>query len=1005
MEEEKNGRKPRRQRKPRRPHLVRKSIALVLALAFGAVVLVAGSIAENPVVSQLATRFLSGAQGVSQETVDATNAAARAASVRTEAEGAVLLQNDGALPLGGDVDRVNVFGWASVDWQGSSSGSGQISSVEVDLIDALNDYGIETNTELTAMYEDFRAPDQRVRTLSSKPEESSVLYEPSIDDERYYTEELLANAKDFSDTAIVVLGRFVGESNDSPLTQYKVTEKDGAVVTDDTRTSLDLSTEEEALLAYAGENYENVVVVINATNALALGAVEQTPGVDAVLLAGYTGQYGAEALPGILWGETNPSGRTVDTFAYDFSTAPSYASSSEHVGAYTGADGLYPADGTMIGNFATPEPYDQVSYLDYSEGIYVGYKWYETADAEGFWADVDNEHGTGYDGVVQYPFGHGLSYTTFDWEVVDAPAAGSALGDEVSVTVRVTNTGDVAGKDVVQLYYGAPYVDGQIEKSAVVLGDYAKTGVLAPGESQELTLTLEARDMASYDAYDANGNGFAGYELDPGTYVLSLRRDAHTVDDAAGASVTLELAEGVQFPTDEVTGAEVSNKFTGEDAIDGVGVDGVDTGQDITYLSRADFAGTYPEVASTREMPEAVAALNLYTEEMAKETWDERGGEMPVTGADNGLRIEENGVITDLGRQLGANADDPQWEDLLDQLTVSEMENLVQNAYSGTSALPSVGRDHETKDADGPAQIGGFVPMNPGTGFPCSTVLAQTFNLELANQTGLLIGQQAAQRGYSGWYAPAVNLHRSPFNGRNYEYCSEDPLLSGEMCGETVSGARDAGVYCYVKHFINNDGEADVYRDSVYVWMTEQALRETYLEPFRILFEEYDGTGLMTSYNRIGAVWAGGSEALLTGVLRDEWGFDGVVVTDYSDHPVFMNGNHLLAAGGDLWMQMMSGQLSSYPDSPAYVQALRDATKHTLFSYLDARVANEAYVEQSGDASAARPQSSALTSPIATLVLVLRVVAVALLALAVWRLVVGIRLKLAERRTKAGSQA
>ena len=1002
MEEEKRERRPR---KPKRPHLVRKSVALVLALVFGAAVMTLGSIAENPMVSQLAARFLGGAQGVSQGAVESTNAAARAASIQTEAEGAVLLQNDGTLPLGDDVDRVNVFGWASVDWQGSGSGSGTVSSVEVDLIDALNAYGIETNTELTAMYEDFQEPGQRPRTLSSKPEESSVLYEPAIDDDRYYTEELLANARDFSDTAFVVIGRFVGESNDSPLTQYKVTEKDGAVVTDDTRTSLDLSAEEEALLAYVGENYENVVVVINATNVLALGSVEQTPGIDGVLLAGYTGQYGAEALPGILWGDTNPSGRTVDTFAYDFETAPSFQSASEHVGVYTGADGLYPADGTMIGNFSTPEPYEQVSYLDYSEGIYVGYKWYETADAEGFWADVANEHGSGYDGVVQYPFGYGLSYTDFDWEVVDAPANGSALGDEVSVTVRVTNTGEVAGKDVVQLYYSAPYVEGQIEKSAVVLGDYAKTNVLAPGESQELTLSLEARDMASYDVYDANGNGFAGYELDPGTYVLSLRRDAHTADDAAGAEVSLTLAEGEQFPTDEATDAEVSNKFTGEDAIDGVGVDGVDTGQDITYLSRADFAGTYPEVASTREMPEEVAALNLFTEEMAKQAWDERGGEMPVTGADNGLAIEGDGVITDLGRQLGSDPDDPQWEDLLDQLSVSEMENLVQNAYSGTAALPSVGRDHETKDADGPAQIGGFTPINPGVGFPCSTVLAQTFNLDLANQMGLLIGQQAAQRGYSGWYAPAVNLHRSPFNGRNYEYYSEDPLISGEMCGSVVSGARDAGVYTYVKHFICNDGEADVYRDGVYVWMTEQTLRESYLEPFRILFEEYGGTGLMSSYNRLGAVWAGGSEALLTGVLRDEWGFDGVVVTDFSDHPAFMNGNHLLVAGGDLWMQMMGGQLSSYPDSPAYVQALRDATKHALFSYLDARVANEAYVQQSGDASVARPESSAISSPIPAVVLVLRVVAVVLVALAVWRLVVGIRLKLAERRAKGDPAA
>ena len=987
--------------KVRRPHLVRKSIALVLAIAFGAVVLAVGGLAGIPAIEQIATRVLGGLeQPAASEAIEATNEEARAASVQTQAEGAVLLANDGTLPLSDDVARVNVFGWASVDWIGGGSGSGGVSSVEVDLLAALNAAGIETNADLTKMYEDFRAPGQRPKTLSSKPEESYILYEPSIDDERYYSADLLASAQEFSDTAIVVVGRYSGESNDSPLSQYKVTEKDGAVQRDESRTTLDLSAEEEALLAYVGENYENVVVVLNTANQMALGALETTPGVDAVLLAGYTGQYGAEALPGILWGDTNPSGKTVDTFAYDLSTAPSYQSASEHVGAYTGADGLYPADGTEIGNFSEPEPYTQVSYLDYSEGIYVGYKWYETADAEGFWADVENEHGAGYDGVVQYPFGYGLSYTSFDWEVVDAPEDGSALGDSASVTVRVTNAGDVAGRDVVELYYGAPYADGQIEKSSVVLGDYAKTKLLEPGESQDVTLEVAARDMASYDCYDANGNGFAGYELDPGSYVLSVRHDAHTTDDAEGASVTLELAEGVQYPTDEKTGVEVSNKFTGDSAVDGVGVDGVDTGQDITYLSRADFAGTYPEVAGTREMPAAAAELNLFTEEDAVATWEaaSEGLEMPVTGADNGLAIEENGVITDLGRQLGANADDPAWEDLLDQLTVEEMENLVLNGYFGMASLPSVGRDYETKETDGPAQLGGFVPVNPGTGFPSATVLAQTWDLELASQMGLLIGTQASQRGFSGWYAPAVNIHRSPFNGRNYEYYSEDPLLSGEMCGSVVAGARGAGVYCYVKHFICNDGEANVYRDSVYVWMSEQALRENYLEPFRILVEEYGGTGIMTSYNRIGAVWTGGSEALLTGILRGEWGFDGVVVTDFSDHPAFMNGNQMLSAGGDLWMQMLSGELVSCPDSSAYVQALREACKHALFSYLDARVANEAYVTESGNAAAARPASSALVSPLPTVITVLRVVAVALLALAVWRLVVGIRLKRSQRR-------
>lgn len=978
------------------PHMVRKKVFFAFAVAFMVAVMVVGFILENSVSPVVTRLFGTLVDAPSEAAVTATNDSARALASEVEAQGAVLLANDGTLPLSSDATRVNVFGWASTDWQGGGSGSGCVTSVETDLISALNDAGIETNTELTGMYQDFRAAGKRPKTLSSKPEESSVLFEPSIADRTCYTEELLRDARDFSDTAIVVLQRYAGESNDMPLVQYKVNEKNGSVVTDATRTSLDLSTEEEALLAYVGATYENVIVVVNSANPMALGALESTPGIDAVLLAGYTGQHGAEALPRILWGEVNPSGRTVDTYAYDLSSAPSYASASEHVGAYTQADGLYPADGTLNGNFSLPEGYDQVSYVDYSEGIYVGYKWYETADAEGFWDGVSNEHGTGYEGVVQYPFGYGLSYTTFDWKVVDAPPQGSTLGDEASVTVRVTNTGDVAGRDVVELYCSAPYTAGGIEKSSVVLGDYAKTDLLAPGESEDVTLSMTARSRASYDCYDANGNGFTGWELDPGTYTLTLRHDAHAVDDAAGATIELSLPEGRRYPTDEKTGAEVTNRFTGASAVDGVSLDGLGTGQDIAYLSRADFAGTYPAVASSRPMPTGVAALNLYSDD-ERDADDARNATMPTTGARNGLAIERMGVITGLGRKLGSNYDDPQWDSLLDQLTVAEMEQLVTNAYSGASPLPSVGKASETRELDGPAQIGSFVPTNPGTGFPCAVVLSQTWNPELARQVGFACGEQAAQRGLSGWYAPCANLHRTPFGGRDYEYYSEDPLLVGQTCGNVVAGARDAGVYCYVKHLALNDGEAYVYRDGVYTWLSEQALRETYLEPFRTIVEDFGGTALMSSYNRVGAVWAGGSEALLAGVLRGEWGFHGVVVTDFSDHVAYMNGDQMLRHGGDLWMQMSGGSLSSNPSSASYVSELRRATKDFLYAYLDARVANESYVDATGDLPAARPRSSTITTPGSTLLNVLRVVSVALVGIATWRLVVGIRNRRAEK--------
>ena len=356
------------------------------------------------------------------------------------------------------------------------------------------------------------------------------------------------------------------------------------------------------------------------------------------------------------------------------------------------------------------------------------------------------------------------------------------------------------------------------------------------------------------------------------------------------------------------------------------------------------------------------------------------------------LKIEDNGKTTDLGFQLGADFNDPQWDVLLDELTVDEMENMYINAYGGLAELKSVGKA-KSKDADGPAQIGGFTGMGAGTGFPSSSTLAQTWNAELAQEEGRTIGTQALQNGYTGWYAPATNMHRSPFNGRNYEYYSEDSLLSGVICGNTVQGANQAGVYTYVKHFICNDGESGIYRDSVYTWMTEQALRETYLRPFQMLVEDYDAVGLMSSYNRIGAVWAGGSKALLTGILRDEWGFDGAVITDYCDHHSYMNGDQALRAGGSLWMAgFIGGEMAFETGSNSYLQALRRAAKETLYMYLHVRVTNRDYAESIGDTTAVRHAFTTSMFGWRHLVALIDIVAVVLFVLAVRGVVIDVKL-------------
>ncbi len=882
------------------------------------------------------------------------SAAADSLALKIEGEGLVLLQNNNdTLPLSGEVTKVNVFGWSATQWISGGSGSGGSSAAKADFLDALEKAGIQYNTSLIDMYTDFldERPLYGIRTsLNSRSDEQCRLYEPSISDTDYYSEELLAEAEAYSDTAIVVIGRYTGESNDCPKVQYKQTTKNGELITDDTRTYLDLSAEEEELLTYAGSHYENVIVLLNTTNQMSVGAIETIEGVDACILVGCTGDDGTEAVVAALYGEINPSGHLTDTWVYDLTTSTTYANSGyEGLGFYTNGEGYYPADGTTLNiNTGDSSLYEGVAYVDYAEGIYVGYKWYETADAEGYWDDVFNEYGAGYDGVVQYPFGYGLSYTEFAWEIVEASVGELDKDGAVSVTVRVTNIGDTVGKDVVQLYYSPPYYTGEIGKSSVNLVDFAKTDLLEPGESQEVTLTLDVYDMASYDCCDANSNGFAGYELDRGNYIFLVSRSAHDVVD----SFTCTISQSIPYPEDPDTGAAVSNLFTGEDAIDGVSLDGSDSQANITYLTRADFADTFPSgSAQDRAMTENVAALNLYTEEMT-ESWIKEDDEAITTGADNGLSITNaDGSVSELGYALGADYDDPGWDALLDQLTIEEMENMVLHAYSKTGALDSIGKPR-TSELDGPTQVGsfswtfGWTSGSTGRGFPNPTTLAQTFNKDLAYEFGLVSGAEAVQLGLDGWYAPGVNLHRSAFGGRNYEYYSEDSCLTGIFGSLTVKGAKDTGIYTFVKHFAAYDQEAA--RDGVYTWMTEQTLREIYLKPFRMIVIDGGCTGIMSSYNRLGAVWAGGSETLLTCVLRDEWNFHGAVMTDYADHHIYMNGDQMLRAGGDLWMDGWTGSgIFLYETSSnSYQQALRRAVKNVTYMYLDAAYTARQYAEE-----------------------------------------------------------
>ena len=923
--------------------------------------------------------FLVGQGTADSETLKLTREEGEALAEDIVEEGVVLLKNDNdVLPLSREVDtKVNVFGWSSTRWIGGGSGSGRVVPYDDEnnvtgmepntgILEALEKNDIEYNTELSDMYRRYSNFRTKLSqgTLNSYEYEFYRLQEPSINDTNYYSEDLLANAEEYSDTAIVVIGRMAGESSDAPKSQYKGTGT-SSTPDDASRTYLEISTEEEELLEYVTSAYENVIVLVNSTNTMELGFIEDT-GIDACLFVGATGINAATGIVNVMYGDVSPSGKLVDTFAYDLSTAASYANAGiEGERLYTNCNGLYPADGTIYGNVGNNNArYPGVSYVDYQESIYVGYKWYETADTEGFWdsqyaKDLWNIE-NGYDDVVQFPFGYGMSYTEFSWEItnLEIPANSTLeMDDVIKVDVNVTNTGTVAGCDVVELYYSAPYYDGEIEKSSVNLGDFAKTAPIEPGKSQTVTLELKVEDMASYDCYDLNQNGATTFELDGGEYNIYLKKDAHNFSDVLNTSFSAHTSNtitynvpnaGYIYEFDSVTGNEVTNRFTGDDAIDEVSIDGSNAGQDIEFMTRENFEGTFPETLNAaRALNDLGKKYNLYTSTHATQ-WIDPSDEEPVYGADSGLRLYENGVITELGLELGSDFEHSDWDRVLDQLTLTEMRNLTLHGYVKTDAVNSVGKPR-FNDADGPAQMGSFNFSKVGTGYPNATTLAQTWNKRLAYNYGLAIGKDARNLGFDGWYGPGMNLHRSPFGGRNYEYYSEDPMLSGVFGAESVRGAKNAGVYAYLKHLAVYDQES--YRDGLYTWLTEQAFRENYLRPFKDTVQKGGAGGIMTSYNRVGAMWAGGSTALLTNVLRDEWGFNGTVITDYADHHSFMSMDHALRAGGDLFMDgyLNNGNYRFETNSNSFKQALRSACKHILYTGVNTLYQNSIYNESADE--------------------------------------------------------
>lgn len=819
--------------------------------------------------------------------VTASAEAAQEVTLQEAGEGTVLLTNkNNALPL--TAGNVNVFGRGSYysTFGGTGSGAGD-SDTCISLYEGLESAGFSLNSELTSFYEENAIASQDLGLVGT----DFSIYE---NDPADLSDDLIENAKAFSDIAIYVISRVGGEGDDLPMDMGEG--EDGSYYGGESGKSyLELNSAEEGTLKLLEENFGTVIVVLNSTNAMELGFLEDE-GVDAALWTGCFGSVGTKALGQILAGEINPSGKTTDIFAYEVESNPTYYS----FGDYDYTNISYSNSGAMAGTGDAQVGADAYHYVDYVEGIYVGYRYYETAAADGF---ID------YDTTVQFPFGYGLSYTEFSQELLDVAFDGTTI----TASVKVTNTGNVAGKDVVELYYKAPYTMGGIEKSEVNLAGFDKTEVLDPGQSETVTITFTAEDMASYDYQGIKAEN-GGYVLEAGDYEIRLQSDSHNVID----SKTINIEKDFIY-TDSADGKRSSDYITATNLFDDVTY-----GEDIVYLSRADWAGTMPteRAASSKEASDEIVDALLDTSLPLEDTTVAE-----YTTTDNGLTLAD---------MKGVDYDDEKWDQLLDQISISEMTNLIASGGWQTAAVDSIDKVKMT-ECDGPNGLNNLMAnmLSGVTGnmYTNQATLAATWNTELAYQKGVAYAAEAKAYDITGIYGPATNIHRSPFSGRNYEYYSEDGLLSGYMAAAEINGLNDNGVYTYLKHFAVNDQEKNRDAGGLLTWLNEQAMREIYLKGFEIVVKNSDGKGIMSSFNRIGTTPTAESSALLNTVLRDEWNFRGCVITDCVMACTTEDINRSVLSGNDL--QLSYGLISTLSEDITTTvsgqQAMRQATKNILY--------------------------------------------------------------------------
>lgn len=815
---------------------------------------------------------------------DETNEEAAEVAEEIMEDGIVLLKNESLLPLN-ETKKLNIFGWESINPAYGGAGSGGINDLYdiVSLNQGLENAGFSINQELVDFYNNYGADNPEM----SIQKQSWTLPEPPVDT---YSDELIKSAKEYSDVAVVVLSRKAGEGhNDIPMDVRKAAYDNNSDEYDDFPEGehyLQLSQTERDMVDMVCSNFDNVIVVYNGANQFELGFADEYPQIKSVVWCPGTGNVGFNALGKVFSGEVNPSGKTPDTFIYDMTTAPWWNNAEKT--EYTNLADLA-VEGMNAGTAQVYAP----AFTNYVEGIYVGYKYYETAAQEGA---ID------YDKTVQYPFGYGLSYTEFEQKMGEL----EEKDGQISVDVEVTNTGDVAGKDVVEVYYKPPYTNGGIEKSSANLIEFAKTDLLQPGESQTVTVTFSIEDMASYDENHAKA-----YVLEKGDYAISINSDSHTVLDQKTYTADKDVVyKGENKRASDDTAA--TNVFE-------------DAKGDVTYLSRADHFANYEEATAapaSAELGEPYVSEYHLNSNFDKTTYLNDEDVMPTTGADNGLTLAD---------MRDADYDDPRWEKLLDQLTVDEMANMIAMAGYQTAAMDSVGKV-ATLDFDGPAAINNNFTGVGSIGFPIEVVVASTWNKELAQAWGECMGKISQEMGAEGWYAPGMNTHRTAFGARNYEYFSEDGVLAGNMGAKAVEGARKYGVYSYIKHFALYEGNAKM----VSVWSNEQAIREIYLKPFEISVKQGGANAVMVSWSFLGDKWTGESSNLMNTVLRDEWGFRGMALTDFfrNNGHGFMNADAALANGVDAMLSTFNGEENNVanPEHPTSVLQMRNACKNVMYT-------------------------------------------------------------------------